>query len=108
LFQPATAGAADRPFRMIAGRMVLDLTALSRHRSANVNASVVAGTLEVMVPRHTRLDVRAEMGAGEIILLGGHREGLKLSQRRTVGAPGGPRLFVHLAASFGRIVVFWR
>jgi phage shock protein PspC (stress-responsive transcriptional regulator) len=108
LLQPTTAQAADRPFRMIAGRMVIDLSTLSRHRSANVNATVVAGTIEVIVRRHTRLDIRAEMGAGEIALLGGYHDGLKLSERRRIGPPGGPRLFIHVAASFGRIVVFWR
>jgi phage shock protein PspC (stress-responsive transcriptional regulator) len=108
LIQPVTVRAADRPFRMIAGRTVLDLSALSPRRPASVTATVVAGTLEVMVPRHARLDVRAELGAGEIAMLGAQQDGLRLSERRQVGPPGGPRLSLHLAASFGRIVVFWR
>jgi phage shock protein PspC (stress-responsive transcriptional regulator) len=108
LYQPATIASAERPFHLIAGRVVLDLTAVPLRRSSNLHATVAAGTIEVMVPRHARVDVAANVGAGEIALFDRYTDGLKVSSRRQVGPPGGPRLHLHLAASFGRIVVFWR
>ena len=108
LYQPATVQAAERPFHLIAGRMVLDLSAVPSRHSSELHASVAAGTIEVMVPRHTRVDVAANVGAGEIALFGRYTDGLQISSRRQIGPPRGPRLALHLAASFGRIVVFWR
>lgn len=58
------------------GKMTLDLSALEMTESATVAISVGAGEAQVRVPDDTPFRVEANVGAGEIIILGEGAEGL--------------------------------
>ncbi|MDP9341731.1 MAG: PspC domain-containing protein [Actinomycetota bacterium] len=94
-------------YRQIAGRMVLDLSRLRLGPSpVHVDASMVAGYIEVVLPRGVNASVHAEAGAGELAVLGNDSNGLNVDARRTTGPAAGGRLELDLAVSFGRILVY--
>jgi phage shock protein PspC (stress-responsive transcriptional regulator) len=94
-------------YRQIAGRMILDLSRLRLGASpVDVEASMVAGDIEVILPRGVNAAVLAEAGAGELAVLGNHSDGLNVDARRTTGPATGGRLELNLAVSFGRILVY--
>lgn len=66
---PTTVAAAERGFRLGVGDARLDLTRLPAGSVADVEVRLGVGELQVMVPRDARVEVVAEMGAGDINLL---------------------------------------
>ena len=108
LYQPLTASEASHPYRLIAGRMTLDLSALQTQRGEAVSivASVAAGDLRIIVPSNARVVTNANVGAGEMHLFGRWDNGLKVSERRVVGAgTDGGAITIHADVSFGQLFV---
>jgi hypothetical protein len=106
---PATIRGGHATYRLVAGRMVLDLTnvdltAAGSAVPARVTASVVAGSLEVVVPAALPVHVDAKVGAGAMNILGIYDDGLQV--HRTAGQSiERSQLQLNLAVSFGRIIV---
>jgi phage shock protein PspC (stress-responsive transcriptional regulator) len=106
LFQPVSAVDASHPYRLIAGRMTIDLSQVSAERqSINVTASIVAGEMHVIVPRGVPVDVHVRVGAGEMKIFGRLSNGLRLEQRITPPRDGPNTVHLDLAVSLGQIVV---
>lgn len=86
-FRPATVEEIRSPYRLAAGKLVLDLSDLDlAGRTVTVVASVAAGHLDIVVPGDAAVEVDAHTGAGDLELLGRHSEGLDVG--RTVSDPG--------------------
>jgi len=93
-------------YRQVAGRMLLDLTGLRLgKRPVHVDASMVAGKIEVILPTGMHAGVHAEAGAGEMQILGNQADGLNLDIVRSTGPQIGGVVDLHLQVSFGPIVV---
>jgi hypothetical protein len=108
LYEPLTATGASHPYRLIAGRMTLDLSQLPQGQTPRtVTASIVAGDMLVYVPPAVTVEVRAQVGAGQTRLFGRLSNGLKLDQRATQ-LRSGPAMHLVLAVSFGQITVLRR
>jgi phage shock protein PspC (stress-responsive transcriptional regulator) len=100
---------ADVPpvYQQVAGRMVVDLTRLQLGDGpVHVEASMVAGKIEVILPTGVHAAVHAEAGAGELQVLGNQADGLNLDILRSTGPSTGGVVDLHLRVSFGTIVVF--
>ncbi|HXJ64899.1 MAG TPA: PspC domain-containing protein [Actinomycetota bacterium] len=106
---PVSLLAGQGTYRLVAGELQVDLTQgnLAAPESASpalVTASVVAGTLRVLVPAGMPVHIHASIGAGAMNVLGRYDDGLKIE--RTVGSsPENARMNLELAVSFGRIIV---
>ena len=105
--QPRALRDVSSPYRLVAGRILLDLTTLPRNSgTTRISASVVAGKIEVLAPTNRRVVVTGEVGAGQLDLFGRSSEGLMVRDRVAVGPHNGRRLELNLATSFGNVVVF--
>jgi Cell wall-active antibiotics response 4TMS YvqF len=120
---PLSAGMGDRTYTvdtvgelredhdLLAGDMVLDLTdaPLSRTRTAEVDANLGVGDMEVRVPRDARVTVDATVRAGDLDWPGPgdtSEDGTNLDRSFTLaGDRGGPRLLLDLSVGFGTLEV---
>lgn len=76
------------PYRLAAGRLVLDLRDLDlRGQTTTIVASVAAGHLEIVVPDGVAVEVNAHVGAGDLDLLG-RRSGASTSTARWSSSAG--------------------
>jgi phage shock protein PspC (stress-responsive transcriptional regulator) len=88
-FRPLTVSDVHTPYRLAAGNLVVDLSALHLDGATlTVVASVAAGHLDVIVPAGAAVQVDAHAGAGDLDLLGRHWDGLDVG--RQVSEPGAP------------------
>ncbi|HTJ75619.1 MAG TPA: PspC domain-containing protein [Acidimicrobiales bacterium] len=88
-FRPLTVSDVHTPYRLAAGNLVVDLSALHLDGATlTVVASVAAGHLDVIVPAGAAVQVDAHAGAGDLDLLGRHWDGLDVG--RQVSDPGAP------------------
>jgi phage shock protein PspC (stress-responsive transcriptional regulator) len=94
-------------YRQVAGRMIVNLTGLHFTKApVRVEATMMAGDIEVILPRGVNASVHARAGAGQLDVLGNHSDGLNVEARRTTGPLGGGALDLDLEVSFGRILVY--
>jgi phage shock protein PspC (stress-responsive transcriptional regulator) len=106
---PASAAEVADEYRLAVGTATLDLRAVRPPTGRDgdpivVTASVAMGELEVLVPAGVSLDVRADVMAGEALLLGSPSNGLDVSHRvRTEGSAG--RMELHLSVGLGQVTV---
>ena len=68
------------------GGLMLDLSDLTMTESADVDVTIGAGDMTIVLPADVPVDVSASVGAGQIDLLGEVSEGLSVS--RTYTSPG--------------------
>src|SRR6266542_793348 len=108
---PASLARGQATYHMVAGRLRLDLTRLAAEAGGageaplHVTATMVAGTVEVVVPRDVPVHVDARMGAGAMSVLGLYSDGLSL-HRAAGQSSDRVVLDLDVDVSFGRIVVF--
>jgi phage shock protein PspC (stress-responsive transcriptional regulator) len=106
---PRSIARGNATYRLVAGRMRLDLshldfTAPGSATPVHITVTEVAGSLEVVLPDNVPAHVVAEVGAGAMNSLGVYDDGLKV--RRETGQSRERALIdLNLAVSFGRIVV---
>jgi hypothetical protein len=108
LYRPVTTAQVPPAYRLAAGEMVIDLTALPEaERLLQIEASIGAGSLRVRVPSDSVITVNAHVGGGEITRPGRPTDdGLDVDQRYTDGSGrGGQRIDLDLRVGFGEIVV---
>jgi len=106
-----TVGELREDYDLLAGDMVVDLTAapLSRTRTTEVDANLGVGDLEVRVPEDARVTVDATVRAGDLDWPGPgdtSEDGTSIDRSITLaGEPGGPRLHLDLSVGFGTLEV---
>jgi phage shock protein PspC (stress-responsive transcriptional regulator) len=106
LYVPRSAAEVRDEYRLGAGEMVIDFTRMDfSGQPLDVEATVVAGRMEVIIPSDVAVDVSGRIGIGELSLFGRRQEGTELEDDRVVQGSQGS-LNLDLEASFGEIVVY--
>jgi phage shock protein PspC (stress-responsive transcriptional regulator) len=106
-YQPRSVAELRSPYRLAAGDLVVDLTAVDLSGSTRkVVASMGAGELQVVVPEATEVVVDGHVGAGSMVLFGRQTDGMD-NGRHVVqpGREGGGRLVLSARTGFGRLEV---
>ncbi len=105
--RPQTLSAVQDEYRLLAGASRLDLSDVDfAQQPTAVTASVAMGELVVVVPAEARVEVDAELRAGELDLFGEDTDGANL--RRVVvqeGVEGGGRLELDIDGGVGTVTV---
>ena len=107
-YRPRTVDEVRSPYRLAAGQLVVDLSAVDlTGRDLTVVASVAAGDLQVIVPANATVDVDAHVGAGNLRLLGRPGDdGLDVGRQLTEpGSTDGGHLVLRARTGFGSVEV---
>jgi phage shock protein PspC (stress-responsive transcriptional regulator) len=106
-FHPVGVGELQPEYRLVGGRLWLDLTDLPiGTQPVAINASVGVGELIVIVPRGANIAVDARVDAGALWLLGSSQSGTGLSDRLVRGGNlGRASLILTLDAGIGSVDV---
>ena len=106
-FAPVAASAIASPYRIVAGRLEIDLSHTTLGgEPITVVATAVAGQIRVIVPAGLPLIIDARAGAGEVSLFGRTYDGVNLDVRRTfAGTVKVPALHLNLETSLGQVEV---
>jgi phage shock protein PspC (stress-responsive transcriptional regulator) len=104
-FAPVSRGELREEYRMVGGRMILDLTQLRAGQDpVQLDASVAVGRLVVVVPEAGSLDVDVTVGGGAVHFLDTYLEGTGVTNHYI--RPGrGPTLVLGLEAGIGEVLV---
>lgn len=107
-WRPTEAPASEQIFRVIVGSGKLDLTALrvGAGQRVSVDAEVIVGELNVMVPRTTKVEVDARAGLGDVTvdgkLTGGPNAKVKhVLEPETGKAAEAPMIMLRIRSKFG-------
>lgn len=104
-FSPTSAQELRDEYRLVGGRMVLDLTGIEASAEPiRIAASVAAGQMRVVLPPGAAVELTTEVGAGELGVLGSWQYGTALSDGY-VGDGTGPRFVLHLEMGIGSLWV---
>ncbi len=106
--QPLAIADVEDTYRLGIGQLTLDLTAPSfaAGETTRIEAAVGIGQLVVVVPAGAAIDVRGEVGIGNLELLGRQRGGVSVDlDMQAAGAPGAPLLEFDLAVGIGDVTV---
>ena len=106
-YRPLAVEEIRTPYRLGAGELVVDLSAIDfGGRTVTVVASVAAGHLDIIVPRDVALELDAHIGAGNLMLLGREYDGLDIGRELTdAGREGAGRLILRAEAGVGLVEV---
>lgn len=105
VFAPVTAQELEDEYRMIGGRMTLDLRGLEAgNEPIRISASVAFGTLTVLLPTEARLEIESRVGAGGSHILEGYQTGTDVTDRYVRGESG-PRFVLDLGTGIGYVWV---
>jgi len=107
LFQPQTLSQVRDEYRLGAGELLIDLSAVDfEGETRNVEAKVGFGELIVVVPDHINVNVDAQVGAGEIDLFHRVQGGLGVDQdERFTGRRREGTLDLDAQVGFGEITL---
>jgi hypothetical protein len=104
-FAPVNRGELREEYRMVGGRMILDLTQLRAGLDpVHVDASVAMGQLVVIVPPAGSLDVQVAVGGGAVRFLDTYLEGTTVANRY-IRAGRSPTLVLSLEAGIGGVMI---
>ena len=103
-YSPATAGELQSEYRLVGGRIWLDLTRLEGTEPIELAASVGAGQLVLILPEDATVDLDASVGGGELLVLGESQNGTQLSDRLVMDGDG-PELTINLETGLGDLRV---
>lgn len=104
-FSPTGAQELRDEYRLVGGRMELDLTAVERTAEPiRIAASVAAGQLYLALPPDAGIELTSEVGAGELGVLGTWQYGTGLGDRYVVDGAG-PHFVLDLEMGMGSIWV---
>jgi phage shock protein PspC (stress-responsive transcriptional regulator) len=108
-FRPLTVADVTSPYRLAAGHLTVDLSALDLSATTDavtVVASVATGYLEVVVPPGAAVDIDAHVGAGNLQLLGRPTGGFDVGRRVSEPGPDGTaRLVLRVRVGMGQVEV---
>jgi len=107
LYEPRTVGQLGGAYHLAAGQLTIDLTRVPFGQSPSaVHADVGMGELDVILPADVPVDIRARVGAGNVMLLDHMDDGLHVDT--TVHSDGSSqvgRLTLDLSAGLGTVNV---
>ena len=104
-FSPTSQQELRDEYRLVGGRLVLDLTAMEATADPIViAASVAAGQMRVILPSDARIEMTSQVGAGELGVLGYWQFGSGLNDGY-VGDGAGPSFVLDLQLGIGSIRV---
>jgi phage shock protein PspC (stress-responsive transcriptional regulator) len=104
-FAPVNRGELREEYRLIGGRITLDLTQLEAGLDPiQLDASVAVGQLVVLVPPAGSLDVQVAVGGGVVRFLDTYQDGTSLRDHY-IRVGRGPTLVLALEAGIGEVVV---
>ena len=106
-FTPTNSAELRGEYRLIGGRLVLDLTDLvpSTWGPIHIGASVALGQLVVILPRGASVELRSRVGAGDTILFGSFDTGTSLESRYVRTHAYGPTYVLDLQSGIGEVMV---
>ncbi len=106
-FAPANSAELRTEYRLIGGRLVLDLTDLvpSSWGRIHIAASVALGQLVIILPHDASVELHARVGAGDVILFGSQDTGTSLESRFVRTHPYGPTYVLDLESGIGEVMV---
>ena len=88
-FAPTNAAELRSEYRLVGGRLTLDLTQLAAATAPiHIDASVAVGQLNVIVPARAELDVQMAIGGGGMAFLGPYVGGTSLTDHLVRHGPG--------------------
>jgi phage shock protein PspC (stress-responsive transcriptional regulator) len=95
-----------QPEHLTAGRLVFDLRQLDLlGDEPRLEATVAAGELVVIVPPTATIEVHADVGVGNLVVLGREREGIGPELDQVVDGSGEGRIELDLRVGAGRLEV---
>ena len=104
-FVPVTVSELRDEYRIVSGRLTLDLRELEAGgEPIEIAASVAMGQLVVILPNEGQLEIDSQVGAGASTILGTYQDGTNLVDRYARGN-GGPHFILDLEAGIGEIRV---
>lgn len=105
-YAPANLAELRGEYRLLGGRLVLDLTGLSgRREPIHVTASVAVGELVVLIPPGTSVQLDARVGAGGTLIFGERQVGTSLKDRYVRSQLGATTYILDLEAGIGEVRV---
>lgn len=105
VFEPSSADELRGEYRLLGGRMELDLTGIVvRQEPIEVAASVAAGQMYIALPDDASIEVNAEVGAGQLGVLDAWQGGTRLVDRH-VRDGDGPHFILQLEMGIGSVWV---
>jgi predicted membrane protein len=102
---PTSVDDLEDPYELGIGRLELDLTELDLDEDTTVRAQIGIGQLVVTVPAARPVSVDAEIGAGDVDVLGEHDDGWNADVETEADRGVGPELHLELEAGMGGIRV---
>jgi predicted membrane protein len=102
---PTSVDDLEDPYELGIGRLELDLTELDLDEDTTVRAQIGIGQLVVTVPAARPVSVDAEIGAGDVDVLGEHDDGWNAEVETEADRGVGPELHLELEAGMGGIRV---
>jgi hypothetical protein len=105
-YRPRRIADVEDEYRLLAGSMLLDLSQVSFERTTEVEASVAAGELRVVVPADVEVDIDVHVDVGEAQLFQSIDNGFDIDSEFTGGGSGrSGRLVLRLESGAGRVEV---
>lgn len=105
-YAPANAAELRAEYRMMGGRIILDLTDLSvTSQPIHIAASVAVGQLVVILPPRASVQLHTQVGAGDAIVFGSRDTGTSLENRYVRQHPYGPTFILDLESGIGEVLV---
>lgn len=105
-FAPATAPELRGEYRLVGGRLVLDLSAVeATSEPISIEASVAVGTLYVVLPVDAGIRLDAQVGAGDMVVLGTRQTGTALADRYLHDDSSAPAFILDLETGIGELIV---
>jgi phage shock protein PspC (stress-responsive transcriptional regulator) len=105
-YRPVSVEDAAREYRLGAGKLEIDLSALTGEANPlQIRASVGAGAIRVAVPPGVRALVQAHSGAGHIEVFGRTQDGLDVDLDHSTGDASAGTILIDLDVGLGEVVV---
>jgi phage shock protein PspC (stress-responsive transcriptional regulator) len=106
LYAPANPAELRDEYRLVGGRLVLDLTGLqARSQPIRIDASVAFGQLVVILPADASITLDGRVGAGDMLIFATRHTGTGLMDRLVRPNAGGPAFVLDLEAGIGEVLV---
>jgi phage shock protein PspC (stress-responsive transcriptional regulator) len=105
-YAPANPAELRDEYRLVGGRLVLDLTGLqARSQPIRIDASVAFGQLVVILPADASITLDGRVGAGDMLIFATRHTGTSLVDRLVRPNAGGPAFVLDLEAGIGEVLV---
>lgn len=105
-YAPANPAELRGEYRLIGGRLALDLRGLpADSKPIRIGASVAFGQLVVIVPPDASITLDGRVGAGDMLIFATRHTGTSLADRVVRSKPGGPAFVLDLEAGIGEVLV---